>query len=214
MVGRFGEAPQKIRAQGARTPSPPTPQRETPTRSNAPQCLCPRNLSSERERRSWGEACSPDPYLLRVDEARDQRLVARLSGGAECDSAWSGEHASPQLWRGGNRSSARGKLAEGAVPGFEEAEVVLARADGDTEVAGEPHRGTVAHEHARLEERDADLVDVLAHARQHEVGLRGGGGCTAPGQLREEARAFREDEGARLLQMRDVLEGGDRRHLG
>src|SRR5262249_60610296 len=95
MVGRFGEAPQKIRAQGARTPSPPTPQRETPTRSNAPQCLCPRNLSSERERRSWGEGPSPDPYLLRVDEAPDLRLVARGGGPAAREPPGAGRAASP-----------------------------------------------------------------------------------------------------------------------
>src|SRR5215475_2054137 len=83
MVGRFGEAPQKIRAQGARTPSPPTPPRVTPTATE----------STSRRGRVFGvpeasvsggvggESCSPDPYLLRVDEARDQRLVARLSGG-------------------------------------------------------------------------------------------------------------------------------------
>src|SRR5215471_5113602 len=103
MVGRFGEAPQKIRVQGARTPSPPTPLRAAPPteRSNKPVSLCLCNPRSSRERRRWGEVCSPDPYLLRVDEAEEQSLVARKSGEAERDSAWSGEHASPQLRRGG-----------------------------------------------------------------------------------------------------------------
>src|SRR5215475_5109935 len=34
---------------------------------------------------------SLDPYLLRVSEARTRCLVARQSGQAECDSAWSRE---------------------------------------------------------------------------------------------------------------------------
>jgi hypothetical protein len=37
---------------------------------------------------------SPDPYPLgRFFEAPNQNLVAGQSGGAECDSAWSGERA-------------------------------------------------------------------------------------------------------------------------
>src|SRR6516225_9460009 len=99
MLGCFGKTPQKIRVQGARTPSPPTPPRAVlPTRH--PLRLCLFSACNARERRSWGEAASPDPYLLRVDEAQDLSLVARESGRAERDSAWSGEAASPQLRRG------------------------------------------------------------------------------------------------------------------
>src|SRR5215813_9246458 len=46
---------------------------------------------------SGGGARAPDPYLLRAIEAWDYGLVARWSGGAECDSAWSGERAPPPL---------------------------------------------------------------------------------------------------------------------
>src|SRR5512134_895378 len=47
----------------------------------------------------------------------------------------------------------QGLLAGGAVPGFEQAVVVLASADGDPEMAGEAHGRAVPHQDPRLEER-------------------------------------------------------------
>src|SRR5215470_35491 len=57
---------------------------------------CSSAISSEAGG-SGGGARAPDPYLLRVIEARSYGLVARQSGGAECDSAWSGARAPPPL---------------------------------------------------------------------------------------------------------------------
>src|SRR5215471_9744095 len=51
--------------------------------------MCGRSsLTTGRAGQGWG-AASGDPYLLRASEAEALRLVARQSGPAECDSAWS-----------------------------------------------------------------------------------------------------------------------------
>src|SRR5262249_34031237 len=104
MAGRFGEAPnsEKLpRRYGARECAPlPRPPLHALSPSNQRASL---GVSSQLHQRAgaaklW-EGGSADPYLLRVDEAGDQGLVARSSGGADRDSAWSGEHAPPQLRR-------------------------------------------------------------------------------------------------------------------
>src|SRR5215471_6440119 len=55
--------------------------------------MCGRSsLTTGKAGQGWG-AASGDPYLLRVSEAEALRLVARQSGPAECDSAWSPDAA-------------------------------------------------------------------------------------------------------------------------
>ena len=81
-------------------------------------------------------------------------------------------------------------------------------------MAGEAHGGAVAHENAHLQQSHSQRLGMIAHARENEVGLRGRGRRSPLGQLRKEARALGEDEGARPLQMLRVVEGHHRRDLG
>src|SRR5215470_10912531 len=157
-----------------------------------------------------GGRCAPQTRIFCVQTKRGTK-VSWLARVEERNATQRGLGSTPPPSSGAAGTGE--KLAEGAVPGSEEAVVVLARANGDAEVAGEAHRGAVAHEDARLEERDADLIHVLAHARKHEVGLRGRRGRSPRGQLREETRPLRENEGTGPLQVLGVLERRHRRHL-
>src|SRR5262245_11234853 len=67
------------------------------------------SLTAREAGQGW-RAASGDPYLLRVAGAPSRCLVARQSGRAECDSAWSPE-AAPRPWPAVTTSNLGGKLA-------------------------------------------------------------------------------------------------------